>query len=172
MLKYSVSSLRDHFNDEDMYIARLQSGGTMSLEEFAEHVTAHGTVYHKGDIMAVLVLVARCLHEELLEGMRVNLGDLGTFYLGSKSKKTSTSAEFTDDNITALQVRFEPSELFDHLREEASFCRVVTEAEMREVDRAAKLGYSQADLLKKAGIDLDDLTASASATEDKTADNS
>lgn len=118
--------------DEVMYYAKAQSAGKMSFEQFAEHVAGHDSKYHKGDILAIVVEVMRCLKEELLNGKKIQLSDLGTFSLILNGPGAPSVTDFSvNTNITAVKVKWTPGEAFSNLREDKDlmFTQVLTKKE-------------------------------------------
>jgi hypothetical protein len=58
----------------------------------------------------VAIKLQNCLLEQLLEGKKVQFGDLGTFYLAVKSEGTAKEEDFNlGVNIKGLYLRFAPS---------------------------------------------------------------
>ena len=118
--------------DEVMYYAKAQSAGKMSFEQFAEHVAGHDSKYHKGDILAIVVEVMRCLKEELLNGKKIQLSDLGTFSLVLNGSGAPSVTDFSvNTNITAVKVKWTPGEAFSNLRNDKDlmFTQVLTKKE-------------------------------------------
>ncbi|MCD7720608.1 MAG: hypothetical protein LUI09_00080 [Prevotellaceae bacterium] len=73
--------------------ARAQASGACSLERMQELVAKRCHSCDKFTVRAVLDTVAECLLRELLDGKRVYLGDLGTFY----SEITGSASDNPDD---------------------------------------------------------------------------
>lgn len=94
---------------------------TINVAQFAKHIASHGSVYKRADIVAVLLQTVDCLRELLLEGKRINLGDLGTFGVTFKTRGAETEAEFTTDNIISVKVDFQPGVAFENMRADANF---------------------------------------------------
>lgn len=118
--------------DEVMYYAKAQSAGKMNFDQFAEHVAGHNSKYHKGDIMAMVVEVMRCLKEGLLNGKTIQLSDLGTFALILNGPGAPSLTDFNvSTNITAVKVKWTPGEAFSNLREDKDlmFTQVLTKKE-------------------------------------------
>lgn len=104
----------------------------MSFEQFAEHVAGHDSKYHKGDILAIVVEVMRCLKEELLNGKKIQLSDLGTFSLILNGPGAPSVTDFSvNTNITAVKVKWTPGEAFSNLRNDKGlmFTQVLTKKE-------------------------------------------
>ena len=83
MLDYSVAMLRNplHENDPQKAYAFLQTRATLSIDEIADHMVTHGCQYDRGDIIAILIKLVSCSKELMLDGYRIQFGDLGQFYL-------------------------------------------------------------------------------------------
>ncbi|MCD8303657.1 MAG: hypothetical protein LUC86_02355 [Prevotellaceae bacterium] len=73
--------------------AKAQASGACSLERMQELVAKRCHSCDKFTVRAVLDTVAECLLRELLDGKRVYLGDLGTFY----SEITGSASDNPDD---------------------------------------------------------------------------
>ena len=58
---------------------------TISTEEFAKHISNHGSPFDRATILGVLMSTCDCLVELVKDSKRVRLGDLGTFYLSTES---------------------------------------------------------------------------------------
>lgn len=92
------------------WYARAKAFGTVDLDGLAEHIAAHGSTFTKADIAGVLYTLQDCVMELLLSGQKVRFGDLGTFYVGLKSKAAPTRAGFnTAEHIEGVRLGFTPS---------------------------------------------------------------
>ncbi len=98
-----------------------QAISTLSLEEFAKHITDHGCAYDRADVQAILTKSVDCLRELMLDGKNVKLGDLGTFHVELSCEGARTTDEFGVDNIKAVNVRWTPGKRFENLRNDATF---------------------------------------------------
>ena len=63
-----------------------QYAEVMDIEKFAKHISSHGSVYSRADISAILYMTVDCMREQLLEGKKIRLGDLGDFSILLSSK--------------------------------------------------------------------------------------
>jgi hypothetical protein len=113
MLDYSVALLVNpaHEGDPKKAYAFLQSRGTLAIDEIADHMVAHGCSYDRGDIIAILVKLVSCSKELMLDGYRIQLGDLGRFYLTCQSTGASSLEKFTAANIRSINVAQKLSEV-------------------------------------------------------------
>ena len=119
-----------------------QYAQNLSLDDMAKHMSGHGSKYTKGDIMAVTTQLVDCIREQLLLGNRVNLGDLGTFYVSLKAKAANNAEEFSTSLIKDVNVRWSPSSQFKSLINEASFTYVGTREAQAEARKAEKLALN------------------------------
>lgn len=117
MLDYSVAMLGNpqHEDDPKKAYAFLQTRGTLTIDEIADHLVAHGCNYDRADIIAILTKLVSCSKELLLDGYRINLGDMGLLHLACKSKGAVSLREFTRENIISINVKFKPSKQFENL---------------------------------------------------------
>ena len=93
----------------------------LDLQKFAKHIADHGCTYDRADIAAILTKTVDCLHELILEGKKVNLGELGGFYPELVTEGAKTADAFTAANIKEVNIRWTPGKNFKNLRQEASF---------------------------------------------------
>ena len=92
------------------YYARLVPTKTMSYQELCKHMSEHNSVYGEDVCLGVANKLQSCILEQLLEGKKVQFGDLGTFYLSAKCTGSSTEDDFNvGQNVKGLYLRFAPS---------------------------------------------------------------
>lgn len=92
------------------YYGRLVPTKTMTYDELCKHMSEHNSVYGEDVCRGVALKLASCMLEQLLEGKKVQFGDLGTFYLSVKSSGAATEEAFNvGQNIKGLYLRFAPS---------------------------------------------------------------
>ena len=89
-----------------------QYSEVMTIEKFAKHISSHGCVYSRADISAILYMAVDCMREQLLEGKKIRLGDLGDFAVSLSSKGAADASTFTAQNITDVKVFWEPGAQF------------------------------------------------------------
>jgi predicted histone-like DNA-binding protein len=83
---------------------------TLSTEEFAKHISSHGSPFDRATILGVLMAACDCLVELVNDSKRVRLGDLGTFYLSPETSGSETEKDFTADNVLGVHLRFWPNQ--------------------------------------------------------------
>ncbi len=105
--------------------AQAQYQEVMNLNQFASHIADHGCVYSRADIAAILTMAVDCIHELLLKGQKIQLGDLGSFWVALRSVGARTFGDFVaTNNIKKVKVHWTPGAQFEDLIKEATFNQV------------------------------------------------
>ena len=142
MINYSLAarpSIPGDKNSEKKIYATAQARQVLSLGEFARHIASHGSPYTRDVIVGVIAGVSDCLRELLLEGYKVSLGDLGSFYLSFNSQSVDDVEDFNPQtHINKVLVRWDKGKTFGDLKSEASFEYVMTREEQAKAKKAAK----------------------------------
>ena len=128
-----------------------QYADVMTIEKFARHIANHGCVYSRADISAILYLAVDCMREQLLEGKKIRLGDLGDFSVSLQSTGAETADKFSAQNITGVTVNWDCGQDFKNLIDEAEFNLVASRAAQAAVLKAIKAGDTTVDLTKPEG---------------------
>jgi predicted histone-like DNA-binding protein len=152
MIDYSVAARRNPMEKgtPPKYYACAQTNKVVSLEEFARHIATHGCVYKRADIAAVLTMAVDCLREMLLNGYKIELGDMGSFYVSFSSEGTVTAKDFNPiHNIKAVNVNWERGVEFLDLKESAEFRQVSIRAVQKKVMKALKSGETTVNLVEE-----------------------
>ena len=118
----------------------------MTIEKFAKHISSHGSVYSRADISAILYMTVDCMREQLLEGKKIRLGDLGDFSILLSSKGAEDADKFTAQNITDVKVQWEPGAEFKNLIADAEFNLVASRSAQAAVIKAIKEGKANVDI--------------------------
>ena len=151
MFDYSVAPKPNPRDREaaPKYYAMAQCRGNVNLNQFAKHIATHGCVYKRADIAAVLTMAVDCLKEMLLNGYKVELGDMGAFYLSLSSKGTETAKDFNPIlHVKAVNVNWERGVGFLNLKEEAEFNLVTIRAYQKAMLAAVKNGDTVVNLVE------------------------
>ena len=117
-----------------------QYSDVMTIEKFARHISDHGCVYSRADIAAILYLAVDCMREQLLEGKKIRLGDLGDFSLSLSSKGAESADKFSSQNIIGINVQWDCGAEFRNLINDAEFNLVASRAAQAAVIKAIKAG--------------------------------
>lgn len=161
MVDYSVSP-RCNPMDKDLpprYYASAQTNKTVGLDEFAKHIATHGCVYKRADIGAVLTMAVDCLREMLLNGYKIELGDLGSFYVSLSSEGTISAADFNPiHHIKSVNVNWERGTDFANLKEDTEFNLVAIRAVQKKVLKAVKNGETTVNLVDEPEMEENEMT--------------
>ncbi len=138
----------------------------ITLAEFAEHISSHNSVYDKADITAVLTKAVSCMRENLLAGKKIELGDLGEFYVTVNSQGVDNAEDYNPAiHVKAVNVNWTPGEKFQDLLAEAVFSTVPDRKSAKALAKAIKAGAKTVTIGGEAASDSDD--ASDTGTSDK-----
>lgn len=118
--------------------ATAQYANIMELHDIAGHMSSHDSKYNKGDVMAVLTQMATCLREQLLLGNKVNLGDLGSFFIVLHGEGAENAENFNPAMINKVTVRWTPGTAFTNMRTEAQFQFVGTRKSQSEARKSER----------------------------------
>lgn len=149
MVKYSLVKRREpgHPERPQKYYASAQSMKTLSLEELAKNIRFHGCAYKEGDFIAITKMLAEATTQMLKEGYRVELDELGTFYLTLGCEGAESREDFNPDkHIKEVRVNWAPGEAFKNLREDITFEETLDRRTERKLLRAERNGESKVEL--------------------------
>ncbi len=92
------------------WYGRVVNTKTMSYTELCKHMSEHNSVYGEDVCLGVANKLQNCMLEQLLEGKKVQFGELGVFYLSVKSTGANKEEDFNlGTNINGLFLCFAPS---------------------------------------------------------------
>lgn len=149
MIKYSLVKRRDprHPEHPQKYYASAQSMKTLSLEELAKYIRFHGCAYKEGDFIAITKMLAETTTKMLKEGYRVQLDELGTFYLTLGCEGAESRDAFTPDkHIKEVRVNWAPGEAFNNIRQGITFEENLDRRTELKLLRAERRGESKIEL--------------------------
>ena len=146
-IQYSVAMMANPMKPEEAKkaYANLQLTGIVDINELAEHITDHNSVFSKGTIVGILTELSVCVRELILQGYKVKLGDIGTFSPSISSQGAKTKDEFSSSNIKEMDVNFQAGIAFDNLRRDAEFERTTTRKAQAAALKADNEGKTTAD---------------------------
>ena len=128
----------------------------MDLPALAKHMASHSSKYDKGDVMAIVTQLTSSIREQLLQGNKVVLGDLGAFYTQLIADGANNAKEFSTSLIRNVKVHWEPSVEFQNLRNEAIFEYVGTRKSQSDARKAEKEALNNAATIKPGDEPDDD----------------
>ncbi len=148
MIPFSVFMMRNPLKPEEAFkaYAKNQVNEIWPLEKFAKHIADHNGVYSRGTVKGVLSDMCECLVEQLLNGNKIQLGELGTFGISISSTPAETLEKFTAKNIKAVNILFAPGDDFDNLVGRAEFNLVASRAAQNATLKAEKSNEKTVDL--------------------------
>ena len=134
----------DESKPEKAY-AKAQVKEVMSFRDFVSHIAEHGG-YKRGQVKGVLSDMCSCLVEQLLEGKKVMLDELGNFWLSLSSEGAESCEAFSAKNITGVNIIFTPGEDFENLLSRATFNPVPSRSLQNAALKAEKKGEKTIDI--------------------------
>src|SRR5574344_1798740 len=148
MIDYSVFMMKNPANPEapEKAYAKNQVLEIWTLEKFAKHIADHNGVYSRGTVKGVISDMCECLVEQLLNGNKIQLGELGTFGISISSVGADSIEKFTSKNIKAVNILFAPGVDFQNLIGRAEFNLVASRTAQAATLKAEKAGESTVDL--------------------------
>ena len=153
MIDYSTYLWKNPLKEgtEELVYARNQVRKVMSFDEFVKHIADHNGVFSRGTVKGVVSDTCTCLVEQLLNGYKVEFGELGIFSISIACEPALTLKDFTEDNIKEVNMLFFPGDDFENLRSMAEFNLVTSRAIQAATLKAVKEGSDIVDLasLKK-----------------------
>ena len=147
MIKFSTYMLPNPIHPEkgSLAYAKAQVNEVMSFRKFVQHIADHGG-YTRGKVKGVLSDMCTCLVEMLLEGKKIQLDELGDFWISLSSDGAESCEKFTADNIKAVNIVFTPGVDFENLLSRAEFETVASRSAQAATLKAEKTGKSTVDL--------------------------
>lgn len=152
MINYSVYMLPNQMDESQppKAYAKAQVKEVMNFRQFVAHIAEHSG-HKRGQVKGVLSDMCSCLVEQLLEGKKIVLDDLGNFWLSLSSEGAESCEAFTAKNITGVRILFTPGEDFENLLGRAAFNPVPSRAAQLATLKAEKTGETTVDLATAKG---------------------
>ena len=148
-------------DEEPKAYARAQVKEVMTFRQFVDHIAEHGG-HKRGQVKGVLSDMCGCLVEQLLEGKKILLDELGDFWSSLTSIGAENCEAFTSKNITGVNIVFTPGVDFQNLISDAEFSLVASRIAQNATLKAEKAGETSVDLAaaknKTNGSGSDDTT--------------
>ena len=106
MIDYSVYMMTPAYSKDETpkAYAKNQVSEIWSLEKFAKHISDHNGGYSRGTVKGVISDMCECLVEQLLNGNKVQLGELGTFGISISCEGAESIEKFTSKNIKEVNI--------------------------------------------------------------------
>ena len=148
MIDYSVYKKMNPMDAaaEPKAYAAAQMRENMSFSDFVNHIAGHNGVFSRGTVRGVLSDACLCIVEQLLNGNKVQLGELGDFWISLSSTGADSLESFSASDIKAVNIVFTPGPDFENLRSKATFKLVSSRKAQAAVLKAEKSGDTVVDL--------------------------
>ena len=126
--------------------AKAQMRELMTFSKFINHIAGHNGVFTRGTVRGVIVDMCECLVEQLLEGKKIELGELGSFWLSLACEGATSMEEFTAAKIKSVNIIFTPGPDFENLVGKAEFNPVASRVAQAATLKTEKSGGTTVDL--------------------------
>jgi len=148
MIDYSIYTLPNPLDStaEPKAYARAQIRESLSFKQFVSLLASRNSGFSRGAIEGVVSDACLCIMEQLIEGKKVQLGDLGQFWVSLSSNGAKTKDEFTANNIKGVNINFTPSKDFKNFVNRATFNPVSSREAQAATLKAEKAGSNTVDL--------------------------
>lgn len=160
MIDYSVYMMGNPIKPTEpaKAYAKCQVSETWNMERFARHIANHNGVYSRGTVKGVIADMCECIVEQLLNGNKIQLGELGTFGISISCEGAESIEKFSaKNNIKEVNILFMPGEDFENLVDRAEFNQVSSRFAQAATLKAEKAGETIVDLAAaKAGSSTPD----------------
>ena len=103
--KYQAHNSKNEAINGKWY-GRIQADETLTTNDLCKHIQKHGSIFTSDVVKGVIEKFVSCFEELLLEGNKIKLGGLGTFYLSAQTTGADSESEFTADNVKSIRMRF------------------------------------------------------------------
>ncbi len=163
-INYSLCARSAGINSDEIKIYAVpQAKEILSLEEFAEHISDHNSLFDKSTITGVLMKMVSCLKEQLLAGNQVSFGDLGKFYVTFRTTGADSATDYSAASyIKRINVRFAPGDDLSNLIDEATLEQTTTLEAQAAALKAQKEELDGEATGSTSGSDDDDSSSGAS----------
>lgn len=155
----------------EMAYAKNQVTKVMGFDEFVKHISDHNGVFTRGTVKGVVSDTCSCLVEQLLNGNKVQFGELGVFSISITSEPAPTLKDFSDDNIKSVNILFTPGPDFENLCGKAEFNLVTSRAVQAASIKALKEGADTVDLAALRKVSSNNPSPEQPADPDNTDDD-
>ena len=126
--------------------AKAQMRELMDSGKFINHIATHNGGFSRGTLKGVISDMCTCVVEQLLEGKKVEFGELGSFWLSLACTGAESMEAFTAANIKEVNIIFTPGPDFENLIGKAEFNPVASRIAQAATLKTEKSGGTTVDL--------------------------
>lgn len=140
MIDFSTFMQRSALKPEagERAYARAQVREVWDGDKFIQHLADHNGVFSRGTVKGVVSDLCNCLVEQVLNGNKVYLGELGCFYISLGCESAESLSSFTAANIKTVNLVFTPGKDFENMISKATFNAVTSRAVQTATLKAVK----------------------------------
>ena len=109
MARLRIKTYKNNNSKNNAYgktYGRLIHVDTLNTSDLCRHMMKHGTIYTPDVVKGVVERFVMCFEELLLEGNKIKLDGLGTFYLSVSTEGVDNEEQFTANNVKAIRIKF------------------------------------------------------------------
>ena len=109
MAKLLIKTYKNNNSKNSAYgktYGRLVCHDTMNTSDLCRHMMKHGTIFTSDVVKGVVEKFINCFEELLMEGNKIKLDGLGTFYLSVSTEGADNEEQFTANNVKAIRIKF------------------------------------------------------------------
>lgn len=149
MIDYSVYMQKNHLKPDagERAYAKAQVREVWDGDRFIQHLYEHNGVFSRGTVKGVVSDLCCCIVEQVLNGNKIYLGELGCFSVSLSCESADSMETFTAAKIKAVNLVFTPGPDFENMISKASFNPVTS--------RALQAAALKAEKSKAATLDIE-----------------
>lgn len=168
MIDYSVYLQTNYLKPEvgERAYARAQVREVWDGDRFVRHLADHNGVFSRGTVKGVVSDLCKCLVEQVLNGNKVYLGELGCFSVSLSCESADSMEKFSEDNIKAVNLVFTPGDDFENMIGKATFNQVASRLAQAAMLKAEKAGATIVDLAAIKGNNASSDGSGSTETEE------
>ena len=105
-IEYKIYKSNTNNLTKGKFYGRVTYKEMYDLPKLAAHMASHNTSFSRGQILAILTDIVKCMRELLIDSKKVRLDNLGIFHVSIRSNGAKTLEEFSAaNNIYGLHFR-------------------------------------------------------------------
>lgn len=104
-IEYKIYKSNINNGTKDKYYGRVTYNEMYDLPKLAAHMASHNTSFSRGQILAILTDIVKCIRELLIDSKKVRLDNLGIFHVSIRSEERrplrNSSLRITSSDCTS-----------------------------------------------------------------------
>ena len=147
MIDYSLGLRKTNPSDKDSekkVYPYPQVREVLTLQKLAKHIAEHGSPYTRDVVVGVVTATVDCIREQLLGGNKVQLGEMGSFYVTFSSEGIDDADKFNpQDHIKSVNVRWDRGRNFAEMKQDAEFNYVASRKQQAQAKKDEKAALNE-----------------------------